>query len=1047
MKGQLSGRAAMAISELNRLASSLQELCAQHPIEEKWLIAPSRRIGQQWLDAVARSGQSVLNARIKTIASMAVDLASPEMERTGVSFLQSVEAEILLFGIMASLGDNGYLGKLSLTRGLVRAVLASLQDLRLEGIEAQELTPACFESNTKGNSMIRLLSLYQDELTSRHLADAAGVFKMAAAALRNRRVNLPEGLLITMPDDIEKGLGGLHRLMWEAFPENLRVILPTDLCDQTGNRPMRDASLLAWIAKPSDAPPPSSDGSSAIFRTAGAANEVREMLRRILEGGIPFDEVEVLYSNASAYVPLLFELCSKFSPEAGAGMPVTFNEGIPLRYSRPARALAGWLSFIKASYRQADLVRLIREGLLDFQESGANFSLVELTSEFRALAIMAGKDRYLPAIDAAVSSLERACTQNGTDQAEESRHLEKMHERLEMLRALRPLVENLLEWAPKNGKTWKVSLEGVKLFLERRARCVNELDEYARLRLLDEVEELSRCFMDDNQLPVDIEDWLLELVRFGRVEGEGPRPGCLYAAPLHSGGHSGRSHTFLLGLDDSRFPGAGLQDPLLLDAERARISRNLSTAGERLGESLEDFSRLAARIRGDITLSYSCRDITDDSEIFPSQVILAAYRILSGKHDGLLGDFLEWIPEPSSFAPDDPLRSLDMAEWWLSHLAYGSLEEERPLLAEAFPHLGHGLKAREARDGDIFTVYDGWVPEAGRDLDPSRPGGAVLSASRLEKLAKCPYEYFLQYVLEVKGPEEPSLDPSLWLEAKEKGDLLHVVFRRFHHTLARDGRKPDFERDGEHLDKILDAEVLAWKSIKPPPNREVFEAEVNELRNTASIFLYEEERSCRARKPLYFEVAVGLKSKGEGNAVDSEEPVLIALPDGSEIQVRGYIDRIDEAGEGREKAFVLCDYKTGSSKYFEGEDPFQAGRRVQGSLYVALAESRLAEDHPGLRIDSFEYFFPNTSEHGKRIGWSADELRQGLFVIVRLCEMLRLGCFPLSDNADDLKNSDYRSAFGDIQPACEAVKKKMARLDNKNLMPFAVLRGYQEEQP
>ena len=82
----------MAISELNRLASSLQELCAKHPIEEKWLIAQSRRIGQQWLDAVARSGQSVLNARIKTIASMAVDLASPEMERTGVSFLQSVEA-------------------------------------------------------------------------------------------------------------------------------------------------------------------------------------------------------------------------------------------------------------------------------------------------------------------------------------------------------------------------------------------------------------------------------------------------------------------------------------------------------------------------------------------------------------------------------------------------------------------------------------------------------------------------------------------------------------------------------------------------------------------------------------------------------------------------------------------------------------------------------------------------------------------------------------------------------------------------------------------
>ncbi|OFW57893.1 MAG: hypothetical protein A2Y75_11685, partial [Candidatus Solincola sediminis] len=883
---------------------------------------------------------------------------------------------------------------------------------------AQDLSAEVFESSAKGKSLIRLVSRYEDELTTLRLVDTASASKMAADALRKDSVFLPPDLLITIPEDIEKGLSGLERAMWESLPRDAKHILPTDQpCTNTGGS-MNDASLLAWLSRPSDAPAPFFDGTCEIYRAAGESNEVREMLRRILEAGIPFDDVEILYSDSSTYPYLIYEICSKLSD----AVPVTFSEGVPLRYSRPARALAGWLSFIRGSFKQSDLACLIQEGLLDMGEPAPTFSFSSLANELRSLPIRFSKDRYLPAIDFALSHSENA-------------------QRVELLSALKSLVEDVLAWAPENGKGLRTNLEGARLFLERRARCVNELDEYARRRMLDGVEELARCLSLD-QPAFNIEDWLGELIRFGRVEGEGPRPGCLYASPLHSGGHSGRSHIFMLGLDEGRFPGAGLQDPLLLDGERGRISGDLSTAGARLSESLEEFSRLAARIRGKITLSYNSRDIEDDREIFPSQAILSAFRILSGKKDGLLTDFLAWIPEPCSFAPSDPQRSLDTAEWWLAHLSRGSLEGRQPLLATAFPHLGRGFQAQAARASDLFTVYDGWVPEAGRDLDPGRPGGTILSASRLEKLGKCPFEYFLEYVLEVKPPEDNSPDHSLWLAAKERGDLLHAVFRKFHHLMCREYLRPQFERDRGLLENILETEVLAWKNTKPPPNREVFEAEMDELRNTVSIFLYEEERSCRQREPLYFEAAIGLRPKGEGNSIDCEEPLLVSLPDGSTIRVRGYIDRIDIAGG----EYILCDYKTGSSKRFGGEDPFQAGRRVQGGLYIALAESRLAESSRRARIGSFEYFFLNTREHGRRMAWSSDELRQGLSTIAKLCEVLRQGCFTLSDDENDFKNSDYRMAFGDIQATCQSAKKKLTRAENRNIAPFAVLRGYREEQ-
>src|SRR4029078_4257300 len=96
---------------------------------------------------------------------------------------------------------------------------------------------------------------------------------------------------------------------------------------------------------------------------------------------------------------------------------------------------------------------------------------------------------------------------------------------------------------------------------------------------------------EDNQVGIDVWDWLAALPGESRVLGSGPRPGCLHVDSIYSGGVSGRGHTFILGLDDSRFPGAGLQDPLLLDSERRQVSPQLMTAAAPLDAHTRDFSR------------------------------------------------------------------------------------------------------------------------------------------------------------------------------------------------------------------------------------------------------------------------------------------------------------------------------------------------------------------------------------------------------------------------------------------------------------------------
>ena len=1035
---------------LNRLAVALRETCASHVLEEKWLIAPSRRIGLQWLDAVTRSGQPVLNARVKTLTRLALELATTEMDRRGLTFLKGMKAELLLDEIMAgSRVRGGYLSRFRASPGLMRAMLRALQDLRLAGITSSGLSPGDFEVEIKGHEIMSLLAGYEDTLSSRRLVDYPAALRLAMERPGDEEGALPGDAILAMPEDVEHGLRGMEREFWSSIPGKMRVVLPVDAPCHPGEGGGADAALLAWVSRPASAPLPTGDGTAAVFRAIGEVNEVREVLRRCAAAGIPFDEVEIMHTDAATYVPLLYELCSRLAEEAGAALPVTFAEGIPVRYARPGRALLGWLSWIGEAYPQSILVRMIQDGLLEIPEAEErHWDFSRVGAVLRAVPVGGGSDRYLPAIEAALSALESHQAGDSPTEDESGDGWEApeyRRENLDMLRSLRDLIEDISRLAPADGKSWKEALRGIEAFLNDRCRCVNEFDEYARMRLLDEIGLLRSCLGDTDPEFLDIKEWLRDLAGSASVEGKGPRPGCIYLAPLAMGGHAGRKHIFIIGLDDSRFPGAGLENPLLLDSERERISEDLPTTGGRLAESLEKFASIASRIRGKVTLSYSCRDIMDDRDMFPSQAVVAAYRILSGNHEGVQQDLLDWLPEPASFAPRDPGLCLDMSEWWLCNLC-GDRPPEDPesLLAEVFPHLGRGFEARRARESDLFTGFDGYVPEAGRDLDPAKPDGPILSASRLEKLGRCPLEYFFEYVLETKTPEEYVLDPSLWLDPLEKGSLLHSVFRKFHCGLRGQDLKPRYERDLHLLEKILDAEILAWKRVRPPPNAEVFRIEAEDLRRTVRIFLQEEEGSCHDRRPLYFEVAIGMRAEGEGNPIDTGEPVLITLPGGTGIRARGCIDRVDQTQDPSETCFAICDYKTGSSRGYEGEDPFQGGKRIQNALYIALAEHCLAGCHPGARVARFEYFFPNTREYGKRIQWDREKLAGGMEVMESLCEMLRLGCFPFTDDPDDVKYSDYRAAFGQIEQLCEAMRAKLSNHANQCLRPFTALRGYSE---
>ena len=525
--------------------------------------------------------------------------------------------------------------------------------------------------------------------------------------------------------------------------------------------------------------------------------------------------------------------------------------------------------------------------------------------------------------------------------------------------------------------------------------------------------------------------------------GSGPQPGKLHVANISSGGHSGRPVTFLVGLDDSRHPGIRTQDPILLDDERRALSDGLPTAQGKLDRAVEDFARLLARLRATVALSFSSFDPVEDREKFPSPVLMAAFRVLSGEPDIDQGEMLSRLAPPASFAPPEQSQVINHSDWWLWRLC----TESRPgnageIVHHAFPHLERGELAESMRSSTDFTLFDGLVAEAGKERDPTKKNGPVMSVSALETIGRCPLAFFYKYVLQIEPPEEPSADPSLWLEAHQAGSLLHQVFYDFISSLLKQGVLPrDTPEQQKLLKSVLHRQIEKYKERYPPASESAFRNRYADLILTVRTFLAEETRYCTNRMPVWLEASIGMPQPGEPTALDTLQPETISLPGGDTIRVRARVDRVDRIGHAESGEYAVTDYKTGSSWRYSHGDPFRAGKIVQHAVYLELVVRRLKEAlGKGARPAEFSFFFPGRRDRGLRLSWNLDQLEDGGRVVESLCRVASAGAFLATNDSEDCKFCLFKELCGDVEALATRSRMKLENSENKILEPMRSLR-------
>jgi len=238
------------------------------------------------------------------------------------------------------------------------------------------------------------------------------------------------------------------------------------------------------------------------------------------------------------------------------------------------------------------------------------------------------------------------------------------------------------------------------------------------------------------------------------------------------------------------------------------------------------------------------------------------------------------------------------------------------------------------------------------------------SISQLETYAKCPFKYFMQYVLkvsEIGGPTEE-------VEPIEIGSVLHKILYEFYTTLRKQKlvltncSDEEFEKAEELIFSIAERNLdspLFSSEISFYERERILGIDNDKNESILHQFLVKEREQPKNLIPSHFEVAFGsIQSRIKDEILSLPEPIV-----GNNVQFRGKIDRIDINSE--EKSFDIVDYKLNLSRKPTRAD-LEDGISLQLPLYLFAAKKLFEEK--GIKLSPSEVYLYSLKFNQKEFG-------------------------------------------------------------------------------
>ena len=199
------------------------------------------------------------------------------------------------------------------------------------------------------------------------------------------------------------------------------------------------------------------------------------------------------------------------------------------------------------------------------------------------------------------------------------------------------------------------------------------------------------------------------------------------------------------------------------------------------------------------------------------------------------------------------------------------------------------------------------------------------SVTRLEKFAACPFQYYCIYGLELKEREEYRIRPV------DLGNLFHHALERFSKRLKDSEYNwkniPDELADEWIENAIYESEDNNLKDVMESTARNRYKAQTVSriLRRTIRVLKMHLKNS--QMEPDRFELHFG--------RTDQLDAVHLPLKNGNQMQLEGFIDRVDVVEDDEQVILRVIDYKSGMQE-FDMNDLYN-GLQMQLVVYMNVA--------------------------------------------------------------------------------------------------------------
>jgi len=963
---------------------------ARDPWARLLVLVPSRTILAHLRESVVRAGIGGFQLECQLATGLADAILS---ESDTVPAPAEDVAAFLVRHLAVRLADSADSRFRAVARrgGFHESLLATFRDLDESGPNLAALQELARTANPKLAETLRLYLGWRQQLEALGLATVGQRLALAADAAGSFRIGQPVWTYGFYD------LTGNQRRLIEALSRDrqMRIYLP--LVGGMGAeyaRPTREwfAALAPIEERPAALDEP---GCTRWFNAAGERREVTEVarrVRRLIEAGVRPGRIGVIYRHKERFRGHVREVFGR------AGLALASNEGEPLRQGRVGRGLRLFLEMAGRGTLRSDVIDFLDLALAETEPmSVAAFDTLSKTS-----GVTRGEASWR-------RGLERALRRD----ADAAATVATLAPHLDRLFGL------LREFA------------GSKTFKAMADRLVGVVDQWfaadpsaGAVR----TEVLALDTLDRAGEPADAAafEWLLDrrLQAAARVVAH-DREG-IVTGDLVSLRGLDFDHLFLSGVTERSFPGPVVQDPILLDAERRRLSGCVAWLPlKRSGVDEEKlFFELMWESAQDRTLSWSRLDPAKGRPSIASSFLLEAaarelghpvgFRELDGTGIRIPLDHLTQAREAGRRHPDTLLPpagasghlledALDDREFdqMLVMAALGAGRPERVAFLRADPAFDRCLEAAGDRWRPVFTSRDGALADPMALEILARRWGAdhVWSATELETCATCPMRFLLERGLGLK--EEPNPEDAEQLTHLDRGLLLHAILQEF---LTRFGEELTVARGATGRGQLAAKEMLA-RGLSVIVDRRLAEFGESGLTGHPLLWSIESERirldlaewldfeltRMDALVPHSFELRFGRPPRrGRSEDAGSDpKPARVELGGGRVERLGGYIDRVDVSADGRVARIV--DYKsgrvTGTPKH-----PLDGGRRLQLATYRLGLAARAGAP---TRIDA-EYLF---LAGGTALEVLSDETARGeaawFAAIIRiLADTIRSGFLP-----------------------------------------------------